>query len=87
MEPVQAEPVLAGGLLVLAVILMGLFFAVLGALITVIPFWKICSKAGFSGALSLLMLVPIANVVLPFYLAFAPWPSLENNSQEAAVDV
>ena len=52
-------------------------FGVLGALLTVIPFWKICSKAGFAGALSLLMLIPVANIILPFYLAFAQWPVLE----------
>lgn len=53
---------------------------VIGALVvglTVVPFWKICTKAGFAGALSLLMLVPIANIILPFYLAFAEWPALK----------
>ncbi len=49
----------------------------LGVLLTVIPLWKICSKAGFPGPLSLLMLVPIANIVLPFYVAFAQWPALK----------
>ncbi len=43
----------------------------------VFPFWRICSKAGFQGALSLLMLVPIANIILPFYLALAEWPALK----------
>jgi len=46
-------------------------------LLTVLPFWFICKKAGFHGALSLLMLVPIANIVLPFFLAFAEWPALK----------
>lgn len=54
-----------------------LFSTILGAILTVIPFWKICSKAGFPGALSLLMLVPVANLILPFYIAFAKWPVLE----------
>lgn len=54
-------------------------FMLLGALITVIPFWKICAKAGFPGALSLLMLVPIANIILPFYIAFADWPALRRS--------
>ncbi len=44
---------------------------IIGVLIPVIPFWKICTKAGFPGALSLLMLVPVANIILPFYIAFA----------------
>jgi len=48
-----------------------------GILLTVIPFWKICSKAGFPGALSLLILVPIANIVLLFYIAFSEWPVLK----------
>ncbi len=43
--------------------------------VTVIPYWKICTKAGFPGPLALLMLVPIANIILLFYLAFADWPS------------
>ena len=44
--------------------------------IGVIAFWRICSKAGFPGPLAILMVVPIANVVLPLYLAFAEWPAL-----------
>lgn len=47
-----------------------------GILLTIIPFWKICSKAGFPGALSLLMIVPIANIILLFYIAFSEWPAL-----------
>jgi len=49
------------------------------ALLNVIPFWMICTKAGFPGALSLLMLVPIANLVLLFYIAFAEWPAHKQN--------
>lgn len=49
---------------------------IFGVLLTVFPFWKICTKAGFPGPLALLMLVPIANIILPFYLAFADWPAL-----------
>ena len=48
-------------------------------LLSVGPFWMICKKAGFAPALSLLMVVPIANVVLPFYIAFAEWPAHRQN--------
>ena len=65
------------GVAEVGIILFVLLISGLGALLTVIPFWKICSKAGFPGAISLLMLVPLANVVLPFYVAFAQWPALE----------
>ena len=65
------------GALELMIILCFVFGgAIVGILLTVLPFWKICTKAGFPGPLALLMLVPIANVILPFYLAFADWPAL-----------
>lgn len=35
---------------------------------------KICAKAGYRWFLGLLMLVPIANIALGFYVAFAKWP-------------
>lgn len=50
-------------------------------LVVVLPFWFICRKAGFPGVLSLLMLVPVANIVLPFYLAFADWPALKTTPE------
>ena len=45
-----------------------------------IPYWRIFGKAGFSPALSLIMLVPVANIVMIYYLAFADWPSLRQGS-------
>ncbi|HTD20817.1 MAG TPA: hypothetical protein VK667_14930, partial [Ktedonobacteraceae bacterium] len=41
---------------------------------SVIIYWKIFSKAGYSGALGLLMFVPIANIVVLCILAFGEWP-------------
>ena len=35
---------------------------------------KIFSKAGYSWALGLLMLIPIVNIIMAFFLAFADWP-------------
>ena len=59
---------------------VGLFFTIMmfvliGALVTVIPFWKICDRVGLPGPLALLMLVPLANIILPFYIAFTKWPN------------
>jgi hypothetical protein len=54
-----------------------LIILVIGAVI-IVPFWRIFSKAGFPGALSLLMLVPLANLIMVFVLAFAEWPALRN---------
>ncbi len=43
--------------------------------IVVVPFWRICVKAGYSGWLSLLVLVPLANLIFLYFLAFSSWPS------------
>ena len=63
------------------IVLMFCGFALIGVLLTVIAFWRICTKAGFHGALSLLMLLPIANIILPLYIAFAEWPALKNKKE------
>jgi len=52
--------------------------------LVVLPFWKICTKAGFPGPMALLMVVPIANIVLPFYIAFAEWPALRDSQARNA---
>ena len=41
--------------------------------IFVIPYWKIFSKAGFAGALSLLMIVPFVNLIVLYVVAFSKW--------------
>jgi hypothetical protein len=43
----------------------------------VIAFWKIFAKAGYPGALGLLLLVPLVNLVMFFFLAFSDWPVLK----------
>lgn len=48
-----------------------LVFAVIG----IIPFWRICTRVGHSPWLSLLIAVPLANIIFIYYLAFADWPS------------
>jgi len=49
--------------------------------LTVLPLWMICKKAGFSPAISLLSLIPILGIVLMFYLAFAEWPALNPSNR------
>jgi hypothetical protein len=68
----------------LIIILFILPFVLFFSILPVIVWWKICSRVGFSGALGLLMLVPIANIILPFYVAFASWPALEQASKQGA---
>lgn len=41
----------------------------------VVPCWKIVSKAGYSGAWSLLALVPFVNIIMLWVFAFSSWPN------------
>ncbi len=54
--------------------------AVVVSVSIVVPYWKIFKKAGFAPALSLLMIVPLANVIMPFFLAFSEWPALKKSA-------
>jgi hypothetical protein len=48
------------------------------ALVLIIPTWRICTRAGFSGALSLFHLVPlIGSFIVMAVLAFSDWPAGE----------
>ncbi len=48
------------------------------ALVLIIPTWRICTRAGFSGALSLFHLVPlIGSFIVMAMLAFSSWPNGE----------
>ena len=70
----------AVGIASIGIVFVAVIFAVvMSILLTVIPFWQICKKAGFHPALSLLMLVPFGQLILPFYIAFANWPALRGN--------
>ena len=69
----DASGLLAGG----AALGCYLIFLLLMLVFMVVIYWKIFSKAGYSGWLSLLMFVPLVNVGLILFLAFADWPVLK----------
>ena len=54
---------LMGGLFITAVVLVQIFL-----------WWRIFSKAGYSGALGLLLLVPFGVLIMLCILAFSQWP-------------
>jgi len=66
MERFLAFSALPGPVEVLVIIMM--------VVVIVWPFCRIFSKAGYSWALGLLMLIPIANIIMPFVLALGDWP-------------
>ncbi|MDZ7803123.1 hypothetical protein [Thiohalophilus sp.] len=56
----------------------GPFVMIIMAVVIILPFWFIFSKAGYSKWLSLLMVVPVVNIILLYFLAFSDWPSLRS---------
>ena len=63
-----------GSLVVFAFLFVHLLFA----LLLIIPTWRICTRAGFSGPLALFHLVPlIGSFVIMAILAFSTWPAGE----------
>jgi hypothetical protein len=60
------------GELLIALVIPGIV-----TVICVLPFWWIFGKAGLAKGLSLLMLVPLVNIGLLYYLAFTDWPALK----------
>jgi hypothetical protein len=63
------------------VILLILGGVIISVVFVLILYWRIFGKAGFSPALSLLMLLPLVNVVMLYYLAFGEWPSLKQDQK------
>ena len=59
-------------------------FAIVGLIVlalvvfAIVCWWKIFAKAGYSGALSLLLLVPFGELIMLLILAFGKWPALQD---------
>jgi len=51
------------------------------ALTVVWPAIRICRRAGFSPWIGTLAIVPVANVVLLWFVAMAPWPALNSDAR------
>jgi hypothetical protein len=75
-DPAQIGAALGGcfGLGVASLLVIVIF------LFPIFCFWKICSKAGYPGALSLIQLIPgIGMIILLCILAFGNWPNQRIN--------
>ena len=49
-------------------------FSIIMIIFAIVIWWKIFSKAGYSGAVGLLMFIPIVNLIALLILAFGEWP-------------
>jgi hypothetical protein len=51
-------------------------FPVVAIVLLIVPLWRICSRAGFHGALSLLAIIPVLGpFIIGAVLSFATWPA------------
>lgn len=65
----------------LAAVLIFLAYVVV-SLFLIIPTWRICNRAGYSGAMALLHLIPgVGTLVVFAILAFGTWPNGEATPQ------
>ena len=62
------------GAMELMLILFIAFFILAFTALRVFSFCRIFSKAGYSWAFGLLMLLPMSELVIPLILAFMDWP-------------
>lgn len=58
-----------------------LLIMLIWVLAVLVPFWKITSKAGYPGWLSLLVIIPLVNVIYIYFPAFSKWPVLSGTDQ------
>jgi len=75
---------LYAGFTVATLVMIGLTFAIVTIVLTLVVHWRIAAKAGYPGALSLLMLIPFANIVILLVFAFSKWPIEEALEQAYA---
>jgi hypothetical protein len=62
---------------------MEIIAAIIATILVIVPLWRICSRAGFNGALSLIALIPWLGVlIIGAILSFANWPIKANLVKE-----
>jgi hypothetical protein len=59
-------------------LLIILMITIILPLAVVWPAMTICRRAGFSQWLGLLIIVPLANILLLWFIAFSPWDVTES---------
>ncbi len=57
-----------------ALIIFVVFVLLIVTAVKILIYCRIFSNAGYCWALGLLMLIPIANIIMLFVLAFGDWP-------------
>ncbi|PLA74946.1 hypothetical protein CYQ88_03335 [Hydrogenovibrio sp. SC-1] len=50
----------------------GVWMLVVFAVI-IIPFWRICQRIGYPGWVSVLIWIPLVNIIFIYFIAFSDW--------------
>lgn len=74
MRPVMPVPPRLPFALGGAALLISLAISAVVIVLSIVIWWRIFAKAGYSGAMGLLMFIPIANIIALLILAFGQWP-------------
>ncbi len=45
------------------------------AILFVIPVWRICQRIGYQGWMGILIIIPVVNLILLYFIAFSDWPA------------
>jgi heme/copper-type cytochrome/quinol oxidase subunit 2 len=53
------------------------FVIMVAVVLCVWAYWRIFTKAGYPGAMGIMMVIPFLNVIMLFFLAFSEWPVLK----------
>lgn len=53
------------------------------AVVVVVPVWRICQRIGYPGWMGILVLIPMVNLVLLYFIAFTDWPNDRNKNGDA----
>ncbi len=56
-----------------------LWMLVIG-IVVVIPAWRICQRTGYPGGMGVLILIPVVNLILLYFIAFSEWPNERNGN-------
>jgi hypothetical protein len=68
------NPGMAAGAGLMAFFAAYSIFLLIVLVIAIVIYWRIAMKAGYPGAYSLLMLVPLVNLIILIMFAFTEWP-------------
>lgn len=59
----------------------GLFMLIVYVAIIIVPFYQLWKRTGHNGWISLLMLIPVVNLIMLYVLAFKEWPALSDRNR------